>query len=213
VKLPFTGLPGPHDLLKPIARAGPLALEFGHFTHQPLGSTQDLVATAGQTGQRVFPAGRPHGDVQDASPGPLHLLRSRRAPGGQPLRGFLQLGKRALLLDVATGTAGVALQIAHRTPASVVGLDLTRAMLAQGRSRVTQDPAGARVTGRIAAMPQPSKTSRARAMLSGDFSPHRTLQLEFDSVTRDSVALPMRTIAANETPIQLAAMMPMKYWP
>ena len=61
-------------------------------------------------------------------------------------------------------------------------------------------PAGARVTGRIAAMPQPSKTSRARAMLSGDFSPHRILQLEFDSVTRDGVALPMRTIAANETP-------------
>jgi demethylmenaquinone methyltransferase / 2-methoxy-6-polyprenyl-1,4-benzoquinol methylase len=53
------------------------------------------------------------------------------------------------------------LQIAHRTPASVVGLDLTLAMLAQGRSRVTQDPAGARVTlveGQAEALPFPDAT-------------------------------------------------------
>lgn len=61
-------------------------------------------------------------------------------------------------------------------------------------------PKGAQVVGRIAAMPQPSKASRARAMLSGDFSPHRALQIEFDAVMRNGVAVPMRTIAANETP-------------
>jgi SAM-dependent methyltransferase len=37
-----------------------------------------------------------------------------------------------LVLDVAAGTAGVSLQIAERTGARVIGLDLTRAMLAQG---------------------------------------------------------------------------------
>ena len=41
-----------------------------------------------------------------------------------------------LVLDVATGTAGVALAVASRTGASVVGVDLTEEMLRQGRARV-----------------------------------------------------------------------------
>jgi demethylmenaquinone methyltransferase/2-methoxy-6-polyprenyl-1,4-benzoquinol methylase len=40
------------------------------------------------------------------------------------------------VLDVATGTAGVALQLADRTGARVVGLDLTEAMLRRGAERV-----------------------------------------------------------------------------
>ena len=40
------------------------------------------------------------------------------------------------VLDVATGTAGVALQIAERTGAEVVGIDLTEAMLRGGQARV-----------------------------------------------------------------------------
>ena len=60
-------------------------------------------------------------------------------------------------------------------------------------------PAGAQVLGRVTALDQPSKASRARAMLSGDFSPHRVLQIQFESVIRDGVAVPMRTIARNET--------------
>jgi demethylmenaquinone methyltransferase/2-methoxy-6-polyprenyl-1,4-benzoquinol methylase len=36
------------------------------------------------------------------------------------------------VLDVASGTAGVAMQLAERTSADVVGVDLTRQMLAQG---------------------------------------------------------------------------------
>ena len=61
-------------------------------------------------------------------------------------------------------------------------------------------PARAQVRGRIAAIEQPSKASRARAMLSGDFSPHRVLHIQFESVVRDGVAVPMQTIAVNETP-------------
>ena len=41
-----------------------------------------------------------------------------------------------LVLDVASGTAGVAIQIARRTSARVVGLDLTEAMLRRGRENV-----------------------------------------------------------------------------
>src|ERR1700758_2956858 len=41
------------------------------------------------------------------------------------------------VLDVASGTAGVAIALAQRTSADVVGVDLTEAMLAQGRINVT----------------------------------------------------------------------------
>jgi demethylmenaquinone methyltransferase/2-methoxy-6-polyprenyl-1,4-benzoquinol methylase len=41
-----------------------------------------------------------------------------------------------LVLDVASGTAGVAIQLAARTRARVVGVDLTEAMLRQGQANV-----------------------------------------------------------------------------
>lgn len=44
----------------------------------------------------------------------------------------------ARLLDVASGTAGVALQLAARTKANVIGIDLTMGMLAQGVRNVTE---------------------------------------------------------------------------
>lgn len=49
------------------------------------------------------------------------------------------------ILDVATGTAGVALQLARRTPGRIVGLDLTEAMLRRGRENVLRDGAEGRV--------------------------------------------------------------------
>jgi demethylmenaquinone methyltransferase/2-methoxy-6-polyprenyl-1,4-benzoquinol methylase len=49
------------------------------------------------------------------------------------------------VLDVASGTAGVALQMVARTPADVVGLDLTQTMLARGQSNI----AAAGLNGRI----------------------------------------------------------------
>ena len=45
-------------------------------------------------------------------------------------------GPPARILDVATGTAGVALMLAERTPATVVGVDLSEPMLRTGRDRV-----------------------------------------------------------------------------
>ncbi|HUI03147.1 MAG TPA: class I SAM-dependent methyltransferase [Acidimicrobiales bacterium] len=50
-----------------------------------------------------------------------------------------------LVLDVATGTAGVAIQLAARTSARVVGVDLTEAMVRQGRRAVDD----ARCAGRV----------------------------------------------------------------
>ncbi len=45
-------------------------------------------------------------------------------------------GSPARVLDVASGTAGVALQLVRRSGAKVVGIDLTRAMLWQGAENV-----------------------------------------------------------------------------
>jgi demethylmenaquinone methyltransferase / 2-methoxy-6-polyprenyl-1,4-benzoquinol methylase len=45
-------------------------------------------------------------------------------------------GRPHTVLDVATGTAGVALMLAGRTGADVTGVDLTEEMLHRGRSRV-----------------------------------------------------------------------------
>ncbi len=42
------------------------------------------------------------------------------------------------VLDVASGTAGVALQLANRTNADVVGVDLTRSMLKVGQTNVAR---------------------------------------------------------------------------
>lgn len=50
------------------------------------------------------------------------------------------------ILDVATGTAGVALQLARRSPGSrIVGLDLTEAMLRQGQENVRRRGADDRI--------------------------------------------------------------------
>jgi demethylmenaquinone methyltransferase / 2-methoxy-6-polyprenyl-1,4-benzoquinol methylase len=67
----------------------------------------------------------------------------------------------ARVLDVATGTAGVALQLAARTNALVTGLDLTEAMLRRGRTNVEANGANGRVTliaGRAEGLPFPDAT-------------------------------------------------------
>lgn len=49
------------------------------------------------------------------------------------------------VLDVATGTGGVALMLSERTAASIVGLDLTEPMLRRGARRVSQRGQGDRI--------------------------------------------------------------------
>ncbi|MGH9034921.1 MAG: class I SAM-dependent methyltransferase [Acidimicrobiia bacterium] len=64
------------------------------------------------------------------------------------------------VLDVATGTAGVALQLARRSPGQIVGVDLTEPMLRRGRENVTRAGAGDRVqlvAGRAEGLPFPDE--------------------------------------------------------
>ena len=51
-----------------------------------------------------------------------------------------------VILDVASGTAGVALQLASRSQARVVGVDLTEQMLRQGQQRVAAAGQRERIT-------------------------------------------------------------------
>ncbi len=67
----------------------------------------------------------------------------------------------ATVLDVATGTAGVALQLARRTGAWVTGIDITEEMLRRGRSAVRQEGLQARislVSGQAERLPFPDAT-------------------------------------------------------
>ncbi len=59
--------------------------------------------------------------------------------------GHLVEGSPGLVLDVATGPAGVALEIAARSSARVVGIDLTEAMVRTGRANVARAGRSARV--------------------------------------------------------------------
>ncbi|HEY4398060.1 MAG TPA: class I SAM-dependent methyltransferase [Acidimicrobiia bacterium] len=62
------------------------------------------------------------------------------------------------LLDVATGTAGVALRLTEQTDAFVAGVDLTEAMLRRGRANVEASTADGRVellAGRAEELPFP----------------------------------------------------------
>jgi demethylmenaquinone methyltransferase/2-methoxy-6-polyprenyl-1,4-benzoquinol methylase len=64
------------------------------------------------------------------------------------------------VLDVASGTAGVALQLAARTPADIIGVDLTLGMLARGRRNVAQAGMLGRVqlvAGRAEQLPFPDE--------------------------------------------------------
>jgi len=65
-------------------------------------------------------------------------------------------GSPRRVLDVASGTAGVALQLADRTSANITGVDLTRSMLAIGQRNVAQAHQVRRVqlvNGRAEALP------------------------------------------------------------
>lgn len=65
------------------------------------------------------------------------------------------------ILDVASGTAGVAMMLAGRTGAVITGVDLTEEMLRRGRERVRRRNVGSRISllcGRAEQLPFPDAT-------------------------------------------------------
>lgn len=76
--------------------------------------------------------------------------------------GKIRLHEAGRVLDVASGTAGVALSLARGLPgASIVGVDLTEAMLRIGATRLASTVSGERVrlvAGRAEALPFPDES-------------------------------------------------------
>jgi demethylmenaquinone methyltransferase / 2-methoxy-6-polyprenyl-1,4-benzoquinol methylase len=69
--------------------------------------------------------------------------------------------RNKMILDVAAGTAGVSIQIARRTAATVIGVDLTEQMLRQGRQNVAEAGQASRISlvaGRAEQLPFPDAT-------------------------------------------------------
>jgi demethylmenaquinone methyltransferase/2-methoxy-6-polyprenyl-1,4-benzoquinol methylase len=72
------------------------------------------------------------------------------------LVGHIATGHPGSILDVATGTAGVAIALASQTEARITGVDLSDAMLARGRQRVRASGLEGRIelfSGRAEALP------------------------------------------------------------
>jgi demethylmenaquinone methyltransferase/2-methoxy-6-polyprenyl-1,4-benzoquinol methylase len=62
------------------------------------------------------------------------------------LAGRLALHRPQTVLDVATGTGGVAIALAAQTEARITGVDISDAMLARGRQRVMKADLAGRIT-------------------------------------------------------------------
>lgn len=64
----------------------------------------------------------------------------------------IKCAENGRILDVATGTGDVALEIAARTPATVriVGVDFSREMVELGREKIRNSPHGQRITLEVA---------------------------------------------------------------
>jgi hypothetical protein len=60
--------------------------------------------------------------------------------------------------------------------------------------------AGTKILGQIVALEQPSRFSRTRAMLSGDFTPRRHVVLEFDTLVLPDGPVPIRAVVKTEIP-------------
>ncbi|MEO8694050.1 MAG: class I SAM-dependent methyltransferase [Acidimicrobiales bacterium] len=71
--------------------------------------------------------------------------RWRRAMVDRAIAGHTIDEKPPLVLDVATGTAGVALQLVGRSPARVIGIDLSAQMLGFGAAKIEHAHLGERI--------------------------------------------------------------------
>lgn len=118
-------------------------------------------------------------------------------------------GRPTTVLDVATGTAGVALMLARRTDAEITGVDLTEQMLRRGRDRVAE--AGERrirlAVARAEQLPFPDATFDALTftyLLRYVTDPAATLR-ELARVVRPGGTVASLEFAVPPAPVWLAA--------
>ncbi len=132
----------------------------------------------------------------------------RRAPTGLVCVVALGLGlivvasahADTVALAVATGTP-LHVALDRRTAVKTVGQVITGTLVepVYAYDRVVL-PAGVAVRGHVAALEQASQALRVQSYLSGDFSPHRHIVLQFDIVTMpDGHEIAIRTVVTGST--------------
>lgn len=118
---------------------------FASGLFSPLGSRYDLLAELLSFGQNRR--------WRQAMVDSIDSILSSVTPGGH--------GRRFRLLDVATGTAGVALRLEGQIGAEVIGIDLTMGMLDIGRQKVVRAERSdliMLVSGRAEQLPFPDRS-------------------------------------------------------
>jgi demethylmenaquinone methyltransferase / 2-methoxy-6-polyprenyl-1,4-benzoquinol methylase len=122
----------------------------------------DHVLPMGSGGPGANGDGARTGDADAARTGDADAARTGggvRTGDGVPTEDPARTGE-GVILDVASGTAGVALQLEARSGVRVVGVDLTEEMLRQGHRRVVAAGRGQRiglVAGRAEQLPFPDR--------------------------------------------------------
>ena len=62
-------------------------------------------------------------------------------------------------------------------------------------------PAGTKVVGHVARLEDPSKLARTQTMMQGDFTPHRQVVMQFDTIVFDDErTIPIKTLVKTEIP-------------
>jgi hypothetical protein len=62
-------------------------------------------------------------------------------------------------------------------------------------------PAGSKVVGHVARLEDPSKLARTQTMMQGNFTPHRQVVMEFDTIVLDDArSIPIKTLVKTEIP-------------
>jgi hypothetical protein len=61
-------------------------------------------------------------------------------------------------------------------------------------------PAGTRVEGHVAALEEPSKVAKTRAILAGDLTPRRRVVMQFDVLVLDTTRVAIHTVVTTEIP-------------
>jgi hypothetical protein len=140
--------------------------------------------------------------------GPLRVVAVVAVASLFDARPALAQSDASVLLTVPSGRA-LRVALAENTTVHRIGQVVTAQLVepVYAYDRVVL-PVGTLVHGRITKLTQPSKFSRFRSMTSGDFSPHRAIEIRFDSVMRDGSPMSIDTIAMNETPHPKRAVAP-----
>jgi hypothetical protein len=129
---------------------------------------------------------------------PTPLLAQSTTPAGTDSNGA---EPPAVALTVAAGRS-LEVVLEERVTIRAVGQSVTGVLVEPiyAYDRVVV-PAGAKICGRVAGLADPPKLARMQTMLQGDFTPHRRVLLQFDTIVfDDGRSMAIDTLVRTEIP-------------